>query len=61
MNEENYWERFLMTGSIKDFLAYKNAVQEIEDDRADGSVREDESGGHSHAGLYRDYGNGFKS
>ncbi|MBQ6806722.1 MAG: hypothetical protein IJO97_04755 [Lachnospiraceae bacterium] len=60
MNEENYWERFLVTGSVKDFLAYKNAVQGLENDRAQDSVREDESGEHSHAGVYRDYGNDFK-
>lgn len=60
MNEENYWERFLMTGSVQDFLAYKNAVRGINNDRATGSVREEESGEHSHAGVYRDYGNDFK-
>lgn len=60
MNEENYWKRFLMTGSIQDFLAYKNAVQDIEQDRASSSVKKEESGEHSHAGVYRDYGNGFK-
>ena len=60
MNDLNYWERFLMTGSVKDFLAYKgvpmdNAVPE------DGGLDETEGAGEaSHAGIYRDYGNDFK-
>ncbi len=60
MNGENYWKQFLMTGSVQDFLAYKNAVQDIKHDRDISSVRKEESGEHSHAGVYRDYGNGFK-
>lgn len=61
MKEINYWERFLMTGSVHDFLSYKNALKDEEEDRDESPVEEDKSGGQSHAGIYRDYGNGFKS
>ncbi len=61
MNEENYWERFLVTGSIKDFLAYKNIQYEMEDEREANFVTKEDSGEHSHAGIFRDYGNDFKS
>ena len=57
MNEINYWERFMTTGKIDDFLAYKNAE---EDPRPYGCERKEESGEHSHAGIYTEYGNGFK-
>lgn len=57
MKETNYWEQFLTTGSVSDFLSYKNAQKDGDKD----SVKEDKSGGQSHAGIYRDYGNGFKS
>lgn len=60
MKEINYWDRFLMTGSVADFLSYKNAQ---EDSGSEGMLRgaeKDEAGGRSHAGVYRDYGNGFK-
>lgn len=66
MKEINYWDRFLVTGSINDFLSYKNlsyenARKETENDETDGFVTKAKSGGHSHAGVYRDYGNDFKS
>lgn len=57
MNEINYWERFMVTGKIDDFLAYRSAE---EDAQPDGCERKEESGEHSHAGIYTDYGNGFK-
>ena len=57
MNEINYWERFMTTGKIDDFLAYKNAE---EDPLPYVCERKEESGEHSHAGIYTDYGNGFK-
>lgn len=63
MNDINYWERFLATGSVNDFLSYKNALKDIETvQNADRQslVGRDRSGEKSHAGLYRDYGNGFK-
>lgn len=61
MKEINYWDRFLLTGSVSDFLSYKNALQDAEKDRDGKFVEEDKSGGQSHAGIYRDYGNGHKS
>ncbi len=56
MKEINYWEQFMHTGKVSDFLAYKNATRDEKNTRD----RENESGEHSHAGVYRDYGNGFK-
>ncbi len=61
MKEINYWERFLTTGSVQDFLSYRNALEEEEQDGRKDSVGENRSGGRSHAGIYRDYGNDFKS
>ena len=53
MKQINYWEQFMATGKIDDFLAYKNAVRdEVQD--------EEESEEHSHAGDYRNYGNDYK-
>ena len=57
MNEINYWEKFMATGKIDDFLAYRNAVG---DAQPSGSENKEESGEHSHAGIHTDYGNGFK-
>lgn len=63
MKEVNYWERFMMTGSISDFLSYKNALQDMETDqkkdRHQGAV-EVRSGDGSHAGLYGAYRDDFK-
>ena len=60
MNEINYWDRFLVTGKVDDFLSYKKAQQDVKSSMAESDTKEDKSGGHSHAGVYRDYGNGFK-
>ena len=57
MKEINYWEQFMATGKIDDFLAYKNAGKSKELPEHDWKK---ESGEHSHAGVYRDNGNGFK-
>lgn len=54
MKEINYWEQFMATGKIEDFLAYKNASRQ-EDER-----QREQSEEHFHAGDYRDYGDGFK-
>ncbi len=56
MKEINYWEQFMQTGKVSDFLAYKNATRDEKKTRD----RENEPGEHFHAGVYRDYGNGFK-
>ncbi|MDE7016088.1 MAG: hypothetical protein K2P65_00735 [Lachnospiraceae bacterium] len=60
MKEINYWDRFLMTGSVADFLSYKNALEDAGSEEAQDNAKKDEAGGRSHAGVYRDYGNGFK-
>ena len=53
MKQINYWEQFMATGKIDDFLAYKNVVRDEGTDKEDAEE-------HSHAGDYRDYGNDFK-
>ncbi len=60
MKEINYWDRFLVTGSVSDFLAYRNALQDTESGNVRGDTEKDRSGGQGHAGVYRDYGNDFK-
>ena len=63
MNDINYWDRFMLTGSISDFLSYKNALQEMEKDQKEDKqdiVENDRSGEQSHAGLYRDHRDDFK-
>ena len=54
MKEINYWEQFMATGKIEDFLAYKNAT------RQDGQQEPREAKEYSHAGDRGDYGDGFK-
>ena len=57
MKAINYWDKFMITGSIDDFLAYKNASQDDKTEKYEGKEGSEE---HSHAGIYTDYGNGFK-
>lgn len=57
MKAINYWDKFMITGKIDDFLAYKNAAKDETIEKCEGKER---SGEHSHAGIYTDYGNGFK-
>lgn len=54
MKEINYWEQFMATGKIEDFLAYKNAGRQEERE----AMRE--SGEDSDAGGHGAYGDGFK-
>lgn len=58
MKEINYWEKFMQTGKVSDFLAYRNALGDGQEKTC--SNGKEESGEHSHAGIYRDYGNDFK-
>ncbi len=60
MNEINYWERFMNTGKIDDFLAYRNAEEEAQTYGTMDCEGQKKSGEHSHAGVYTDYGNGFE-
>ena len=60
MKEINYWDRFLVTGSVSDFLAYRNALQDTENGNVREDIEKDRSGGLEDAGVYRDYGNDFK-
>lgn len=57
MNEINYWEKFMATGKIDDFLAYRNAADDV---RQDGGTDKEEAGEHSHAGIYADHGDDLK-
>lgn len=50
----NYWEQFMVTGKIEDFLAYKNAERQEERE----AMRE--SGEDSDAGGHGTYGDDFK-
>lgn len=54
MKEINYWEQFMTTGKIEDFLAYKNAARQEEESRRERSEVQ------LHAGDNRDYGDDFK-
>ncbi len=47
----NYWEQFMATGKIEDFLAYKNAEREEKGEVMRESGEEADAGGH---GAYRD-------
>ena len=47
----------MASGKIDDFLAYRNAADDMQTQR---SENKEESGEHSHAGIHTDYGNGFK-
>ena len=60
MKEINYWDRFMATGKIDDFLAYRNALQDTESSNVRKDTEKDRSGGLEDAGVYRDYGNDFK-
>ncbi|MCM1266282.1 MAG: hypothetical protein NC302_00135 [Bacteroidales bacterium] len=51
MKDLSYWEQFMATGKIEDFLAYKNAVREEEREAEAASGEEFDAGGH---GAYRD-------
>lgn len=61
MKEVNYWDRFLRTGSINDFLSYKNALQDTEEGQGEDQSVKDRSGEHIHAGVYGNHGDDFKS
>ena len=63
MNDINYWNRFMMTGSISDFLSYKNVLSDTEADHKEDKqdiAGKDRSGEQSHAGLHRDHRDDFK-
>lgn len=47
----NYWEQFMATGKIADFLAYRDAVRQEEGEVLETSEEDLDAGGH---GAYRD-------
>lgn len=57
MNEINYWERFMETGRVDDFLAYRNAAA---DRQAEDGIDRERAGEGFHAGIYTDHGDGVK-
>ena len=64
MKEINYWQQFMNTGSINDYLNYRNSCNDINGgdlfsgERASGSVRD--VGVNSYAGVCSSNGNNFK-
>lgn len=52
MKELNYWQQFLNTGKIEDYLFYKKREEAVQ------TVQEGE---HPHAGANQCYRNDFKS
>ncbi len=62
MKDINYWERFMQTGSINDFLSYKNALRETDlAQKRQDFAKKDGLGEESDAGLYAAYRDDFKS
>lgn len=55
MKEIDYWEQFVSTGSVKDFLAFKDMER-----RGVHRAEEKKAGEDSHAGIYRNNGDGIK-
>ncbi|MCX4339819.1 MAG: hypothetical protein OSJ72_09265 [Lachnospiraceae bacterium] len=51
MKEINYWEQFMATGKIEDFLAYKNVQRQEEREAMRAAEEDSDAGGH---GAYRD-------
>lgn len=51
MKDLSYWEQFMATGKIEDFLAYKNAEREEEREAETAPGEDADAGGH---GAYRD-------
>lgn len=60
MKELNYWEQFLNTGSIEDYLRYKTTCSSKEDDRSERPTSQT-VGENSYAGVCVSYGNDFKN
>lgn len=51
MKEIDYWEQFMATGRIEDFLVYKNVQRQEEKEAMKGAKEDSDAGGH---GAYRD-------
>ena len=64
MKEINYWQQFMNTGSISDYLNYRNVCNEgstgtsDSGERTSGTVRD--VGVNSYAGVCSSNGNNFK-
>ena len=64
MKETNYWQQFMSTGSISDYLNYRNVCNEgntstlDSGERTSGMVRD--VGVNSYAGVCSSNGNNFK-
>lgn len=55
MKEINYWQQFLKSGRIEDYLTYKDTFRQSERVTNSGN-----SGAESYAGVHRDNGNDIK-
>lgn len=51
MKGMNYWEQFMATGKIEDFLAYKSAQRQEEREAMEEAGEESDAGGYV---TYRD-------
>ncbi len=59
MKETNYWQQFMSTGSIKDYLNYRSEGRETASCRPAGPASEN-LGVNSYAGVCRSNRNDFK-
>ncbi len=50
MKETNYWEKFVNSGKVEDYLTFKEAMVN----------KEEQSGDYPYAELYRSNGNDYK-
>ena len=55
MKEINYWQQFLKSGSVEDYLSYKDTFRQSE--HVTNSVN---AGAEGYAGVHRDNGNVIK-
>jgi len=58
MNAESYWQQFLSSGKVEDYLSYSRMSQE---DLVAENRREQEKGENPYAGSYYSDGNDLKS
>lgn len=63
MKERNYWQQFLSTGSIDDYLSFRNSQEETDVSGPDTDKVPDGStvvGDNPYAGIYKTNRNGFE-
>lgn len=60
MKETNYWQQFMSTGSIKDYLSYRAEDREAAACRYPAEPASENLGVNSYAGVCRSNRNDFK-